>query len=52
MSDECTLRNFQPSFDAVAKAWTKVPAGERDRHFFAYANFDNAMTVFQRVCMH
>lgn len=42
-------RDFDPSFNAVAKAWTKVPAAERDSHFFATADFDNAMGVFQKV---
>ena len=43
------FRTFQPSFDTVAKAWTKVTPADRNKHFFAYANFDNAMTVFQKV---
>ncbi|OJT15729.1 Dolichyl-diphosphooligosaccharide--protein glycosyltransferase subunit 3 [Trametes pubescens] len=42
-------KDFDPSFNAVAKAWTKVPAAERDSHFFATVDFDNAMGVFQKL---
>lgn len=42
-------RDFDPSFSAVAKAWTQVPQAHRDTHFFATADFDNAMGTFQKV---
>ncbi|CDO71218.1 hypothetical protein BN946_scf184863.g13 [Trametes cinnabarina] len=42
-------KEFDPAFNAVAKAWTKVPQAERDSHFFATADFDSAMTVFQKL---
>ena len=42
-------REFDPSFTTVAKAWAKVPAEQRDAHFFATADFDSAMGVFQKV---
>ncbi|KAI0670289.1 oligosaccharyl transferase subunit OST3/OST6 family [Trametes maxima] len=42
-------KEFDPSFSAVAKAWTKVPAAERDTHFFATVDFDSAMGVFQKL---
>lgn len=42
-------RSFQPSFEAVARAWNKVPTVEKNKHFFAVADFDQAMAVFQRV---
>ncbi|KZT09427.1 oligosaccharyl transferase subunit OST3/OST6 family [Laetiporus sulphureus 93-53] len=46
----CTpCKEFDPSFNAVAKAWSKVPAAERDQHFFATIDFDNGMTVFQQL---
>ncbi|KAI9070391.1 oligosaccharyl transferase subunit OST3/OST6 family [Trametes sanguinea] len=42
-------KEFDPAFNAVAKAWTKVPVAERDSHFFATADFDSAMGVFQKL---
>ncbi|KAI0362215.1 oligosaccharyl transferase subunit OST3/OST6 family [Trametes cingulata] len=42
-------KEFDPSFNAVAKAWTKVPPAERDSHFFATVDFDDAMGVFQKL---
>jgi oligosaccharyltransferase complex subunit gamma len=43
------FREFGPSWDTVAKAWTKASAGHRNSHFFATIDFDNAQPVFQRV---
>ncbi|KAI0928544.1 hypothetical protein AcW1_005756 [Taiwanofungus camphoratus] len=46
----CTpCKEFDPAFSAVAKAWSTVPAAERDSHFFATVDFDKAMTVFQKL---
>ncbi|OSX65078.1 hypothetical protein POSPLADRAFT_1178709 [Postia placenta MAD-698-R-SB12] len=46
----CTpCREFGPSFNAVAKAWSKVSSAERDSHFFATLDFDDAMPVFQEM---
>ncbi|PIL24082.1 transporter [Ganoderma sinense ZZ0214-1] len=46
----CTpCKEFDPSFSAVAKAWTHVPQAQRDTHFFATADFDNAMGTFQKL---
>jgi len=42
-------REFDPSWLAVAKAWSKVPKSQRDSHFFATLDFDDGQTVFQRV---
>lgn len=42
-------KSFQPAFDTVAKAWTKVAPEHRNQHFFAYANFEDAMSVFSKV---
>ncbi|KAI0780830.1 oligosaccharyl transferase subunit OST3/OST6 family [Trametes elegans] len=42
-------KEFDPSFNAVAKAWTKVPPAERDSHFFATVDFDGSMGVFQKL---
>ncbi|CCM02365.1 uncharacterized protein FIBRA_04460 [Fibroporia radiculosa] len=42
-------KDFDPSFSAVAKAWSTVPASERDSHFFATIDFDEAMPVFQQL---
>lgn len=44
-----SLREFGPSWNTVAKAWTKTPAEHRNSHFFATIDFDNAQPVFQRV---
>jgi oligosaccharyltransferase complex subunit gamma len=42
-------REFDPSFNAVAKSWSTVPAATRDTHFFATLDFDNGQMVFQSV---
>ncbi|TFK54867.1 oligosaccharyl transferase subunit OST3/OST6 family [Heliocybe sulcata] len=42
-------REFDPSWNAVAKAWSTVPRSERDNHFFATLDFDEAPTVFQKL---
>ncbi len=42
-------REFDPSWVAVAKAWSKVPPSERDSHFFATIDFDDGQMIFQRV---
>jgi len=42
-------REFDPNFNAVAKAWTKVPSQDRYQHFFATVDFDGAPTVFQKL---
>ncbi|KAE9391651.1 oligosaccharyl transferase subunit OST3/OST6 family [Gymnopus androsaceus JB14] len=42
-------KEFEPSWNAVAKAWTTVPAAQRDHHFFATLDFDDAPGVFQKL---
>jgi len=42
-------KEFEPSFNEIAKAWTTVPPAERDSHFFATLDFDNGMAVFQKL---
>ncbi|KAI0797905.1 oligosaccharyl transferase subunit OST3/OST6 family [Abortiporus biennis] len=42
-------REFDPAFQEVAKAWTTVPAEQRDSHFFATLDFDNGISVFQKL---
>ncbi|KAJ3489078.1 hypothetical protein NLI96_g2379 [Meripilus lineatus] len=42
-------KDFFPSFTEVAKAWATVPSKDRDGHFFATLDFDNAMPVFQKL---
>jgi oligosaccharyltransferase complex subunit gamma len=42
-------REFDPSWTAVAKAWSKVQPSERDSHFFATLDFDDGQTIFQRM---
>jgi oligosaccharyltransferase complex subunit gamma len=42
-------REFDPSFKTVAKAWSTVPAAHRDTHFFATAEFDETVKVFQKL---
>ncbi|KAI0748221.1 oligosaccharyl transferase subunit OST3/OST6 family [Daedaleopsis nitida] len=44
-------KEFDPSFTAVAKAWSQVPAADRNTHFFATADFDNTMGTFQKLGM-
>lgn len=43
-------QQFDPSWNTVAKVWSKVPAEHRDNHFFATLDFDDGPTVFQKVC--
>ncbi|KAG6818101.1 hypothetical protein H0H87_000005 [Tephrocybe sp. NHM501043] len=42
-------REFDPSWNAVAKAWATVPKAHRDEHFFATLDFDNGQTTFQKL---
>ncbi|KAF8212220.1 oligosaccharyl transferase subunit OST3/OST6 family [Mycena galopus ATCC 62051] len=42
-------KEFNPSWQAVAKAWTKAPKVHRDNHFFATLDFDDGQTVFQAL---
>ncbi|KAH7914706.1 hypothetical protein BJ138DRAFT_1123338 [Hygrophoropsis aurantiaca] len=44
-------KEFNPSYIAVAEAWTKVPKAERNNHFFATLDFDEAPLVFQKLGM-
>ncbi|KIJ69370.1 hypothetical protein HYDPIDRAFT_145351 [Hydnomerulius pinastri MD-312] len=46
----CTpCKEFDPSFNAVAKAWSTAPQEHRDNHFFATAEFDESVKIFQRL---
>ncbi|KAJ7198388.1 dolichyl-diphosphooligosaccharide-protein glycotransferase [Mycena pura] len=43
---------FHPPWKAVAKAWTKVPKEQRDRHFFAtfdFADSPRSQQVFRKL---
>ncbi|KAI5122956.1 hypothetical protein M0805_006835 [Coniferiporia weirii] len=42
-------KEFDPSFHAVAKAWSTVPKAQRDAHFFASADFADAEGVFRKL---
>ncbi|KZT67725.1 hypothetical protein DAEQUDRAFT_745980 [Daedalea quercina L-15889] len=42
-------KEFDPSWNAIAKAWSTVPAAERDSHFFGTVDFDQAMSIFQQL---
>ncbi|KAF8559596.1 hypothetical protein OG21DRAFT_1502836 [Imleria badia] len=42
-------KEFDPSFKAVAKAWSTVPQVHRNTHFFATAEFDESVKVFQKL---
>ncbi|KAF9052647.1 oligosaccharyl transferase subunit OST3/OST6 family [Panaeolus papilionaceus] len=42
-------KEFDPSFQAVAKAWSTVPQKARNEHFFATLDFDNGSSVFQKL---
>ncbi|TFK42567.1 oligosaccharyl transferase subunit OST3/OST6 family [Crucibulum laeve] len=46
----CTpCMEFDPSWNMVAKSWTSVPKEQRNTHFFATLDFDDAPTVFQKL---
>ncbi|PPQ99636.1 hypothetical protein CVT24_005214 [Panaeolus cyanescens] len=40
---------FDPSFQAVAKAWSNVSPKTRDEHFFATLDFEDGSSVFQKT---
>ncbi|KAF9533002.1 oligosaccharyl transferase subunit OST3/OST6 family [Crepidotus variabilis] len=40
---------FDPQWKAVAKSWRGVPVKQRDEHFFATVDFDDAPTIFQKL---
>ena len=42
-------REFDPSWNAVGKAWTYTSPDTRNQHFFATLDFDEGTSVFQRV---
>ncbi|KAF8654131.1 hypothetical protein AX16_003662 [Volvariella volvacea WC 439] len=42
-------KEFNPSWQSVAKAWSKVAPAERNEHFFATIDFDDAPNVFQKM---
>ncbi|KAF8844944.1 oligosaccharyl transferase subunit OST3/OST6 family [Paxillus ammoniavirescens] len=42
-------KEFDPSFNAVAKAWAAVAPEHRDNHFFATAEFEETVGIFQRL---
>ncbi|PPQ66066.1 hypothetical protein CVT26_010808 [Gymnopilus dilepis] len=42
-------KDFNPSWNAVAKAWANAPANVRQEHFFATLDFDDASSVFQKL---
>ena len=45
------FRQFDPSFNAVAKAWSTVSKSERDTHFFATLDFADGQEVFRKVLL-
>ncbi|KAG6887219.1 hypothetical protein C0992_013350, partial [Termitomyces sp. T32_za158] len=42
-------KEFDPSWNAVAKAWATVPKTQRNQHFFATLDFDNGQATFQKL---
>ncbi|KAJ7632636.1 oligosaccharyl transferase subunit OST3/OST6 family [Roridomyces roridus] len=42
-------KEFSPSWNAVAKAWSKTSKQHRDTHFFATLDFDDGQAVFQQL---
>ncbi|THU91135.1 oligosaccharyl transferase subunit OST3/OST6 family [Dendrothele bispora CBS 962.96] len=42
-------KEFDPSWNAVAKAWSTAPKEHRDTHFFGTLDFDEGQTVFQKL---
>ena len=45
-------RQFNPSFNAVAKSWhSKAPADKKDTVFFATLDFADGRDVFQKASL-
>ncbi|KAL1744048.1 hypothetical protein HDZ31DRAFT_64460 [Schizophyllum fasciatum] len=44
-------REFDPSWNAVAKSWKSVPAEQRDEHFFGVIDFDENPATFTKLKM-
>ncbi|KIY43554.1 hypothetical protein FISHEDRAFT_78406 [Fistulina hepatica ATCC 64428] len=44
-------KEFDPEWSAVVKAWSQVPAEDRDTHFFGTLDFTNGQAVFQKLGM-
>ncbi|KAJ7109393.1 oligosaccharyl transferase subunit OST3/OST6 family [Mycena epipterygia] len=42
-------KEFEPSWNAVAKAWSKTAPVHRNSHFFATLDFDDGQLVFQKL---
>ncbi|KAF7363462.1 hypothetical protein MSAN_01002000 [Mycena sanguinolenta] len=42
-------KEFNPSWQAVSKAWTKTPKEQRDKHFFGTLDFDDGQAAFQKL---
>ncbi|KAF8238653.1 oligosaccharyl transferase subunit OST3/OST6 family [Tricholoma matsutake] len=42
-------KEFDPSWNAVARAWATTSKQHRDTHFFATLDFDNGQTIFQKI---
>ncbi|THH16348.1 hypothetical protein EW146_g4281 [Bondarzewia mesenterica] len=42
-------KEFDPSWAAVAKAWSTAPRSERNQHFFATLDFDDGQQIFQKL---
>ncbi|KAF7294920.1 hypothetical protein MIND_01030100 [Mycena indigotica] len=42
-------KEFNPSWNSVAKAWSKAPKATRDTHFFATLDFDDGQAVFSKL---
>ena len=40
---------FKPHFELAAKSWAKVGQDNRNQHFFATLDFDEARDIFRRV---
>ncbi len=40
---------FDPTYKAVAKSWSKLPADKRQDVFFAQLDFPNGQAVYQRL---
>lgn len=42
-------KEFNPSWVAVAKSWSKVAPSERDSHFFATFDFEDNLATFKKL---
>jgi len=42
-------KELDPSFKALGQAWNKVPAEDRDQHFFATLDYEDGQNTFRKL---